>query len=364
MPIDLRSDTVTLPSPAMRAAMAAADLGDDVFGEDPTINRLEARVAEITGKAAAVFVASGTMGNLSSLLAHCDRGRAAIVGDESHILHYEAGGSSALGGIVLHTVRTLPDGTLPVEAIAAALRTAADIHATPTGVVCLENTHNRCGGVVIAPEYFEAVADLARSAGLPVHLDGARLFNAAVALGQPLTAWTRHATTVSLCLSKGLAAPVGSVVAGPRDVVMRVRKARKMLGGGMRQAGVLAAAGLVALDQMVDRLAEDHHNARRLAEGLSLLPGLRVQVSSVQSNIIVFGVEQGIDAAALIDGLKGEGVLIINLGGGRLRAVTHYGISAEDCDAALAACGRVLTRLGARALVQAESMRDALDGRR
>ena len=364
MPIDLRSDTVTLPSPAMRAAMAAAEVGDDVFGEDPTINRLEARVAQMTAKEAAVFVASGTMGNLASLLTHCERGRAAIVGDESHILHYEAGGSSALGGIVLHTIRTEADGTLPIEAIAAAIRNSDDIHAAPTGVICLENTHNRCGGVVLSPDYVAQVAAIARGSGLPVHLDGARLFNATIATGLPLSAWTDHVTTVTISLSKGLAAPVGSVVAGARDTMLRVRRMRKMLGGGMRQAGVLAAAGLVALEQMVARLDEDHRHARRLAEGLAQMPGLRVVLASVQTNIVIFGVEPGIDPASFVETLKADGVLIINMGGGRLRAVTHDGISASDCDAALAVCKRVLDQFGAITLVKAQSMRDAMEGRR
>lgn len=364
MPIDLRSDTVTLPSPAMRAAMATAELGDDVFGEDPTIVRLEARVADMAGKDAAVFVASGTMGNLSALLAHAERGRAAIIGDESHILHYEAGGASALGGIVFHTVPTRPDGTLPLPLVEGAIRTASDIHATPTAVICLENTHNRCGGVALPPDYFAEVAAVAARTGLPVHLDGARLFNAAVRFGLPITAWTRHVTTVNLCLSKGLAAPVGSVVAGPREVISRVRRARKMLGGGMRQVGVLGAAGLVAVELMVSRLAEDHTNARRLAEGLAHLPGILLDLDTVQTNIVVFRVDAGVDPLQLIEGLKQEGVLIINLGGGRLRAVTHYGVTAADCDAAVEACARVLERIDAHALTRAQSMQDALEGRR
>jgi threonine aldolase len=214
MAIDLRSDTVTLPSPRMREAMAHAEVGDDVFGEDPTVAALEAHVAERAGKDAAVFVPSGTMGNLSSLLAHGQRGTEVILGDESHIYHYEAGGASALGGLVFHPLATRPDGVIPVEAIEAALRPPADWLAPP-GVICLENTHNRCSGAIVAPEYVEAVATLARTRGLPVHLDGARLFNAAVARGLPISAWTRHVTSVMISLSKGLAAPVGSVVAGP-----------------------------------------------------------------------------------------------------------------------------------------------------
>ncbi len=364
MAIDLRSDTVTLPTQAMRDAMAAAELGDDVFGEDPTIARLEARVAEMADKDAAVFLASGTMGNLASLLAHAERGRAAIVGDESHVLHYEAGGASALGGIVFHSVPTRPDGTLPLAHIEGAIRTSADIHAAPTGVICLENTHNRCGGVVITPEYVASVAEVAARAGLPIHLDGARLWNAAVAGGLPITEWTRHVTTVNLCLSKGLAAPVGSVVAGPPRVIARVRRMRKMLGGGMRQVGVLGAAGLVALDQMIDRLSEDHEHARRLAVGLARLAGLVVDLHHVQTNIVIFGVDLAIDPMHFVAAMKEEGVLILHMGAGRLRAVTHHGITAGDCDAVVSAAARVLNRVGATPMARARSIVDALEGRR
>jgi len=349
MAIDLRSDTVTLPSPRMREAMARAEVGDDVFGEDPTINALEALVAERTGKEAAVFVPSGTMGNLSSLLAHAQRGSEVVLGDESHVFHYEAGGASALGGLVFHPVATRPNGVMPVEAIEAALRPSAEWLAPP-GVVCLENTHNRCSGAIVAPEYVASVAALARSRSLPVHLDGARLFNAAVARKLPLTAWTDHVTSVMISLSKGLAAPVGSVVAGPREFVARARRARKILGGGMRQAGVLAAAGLVALTEMVERLADDHANARLLAEGLAALPGIVLDLDLVQTNIVIFAVQPGLDAAVFVDALKREGVWIIDMGRGRLRAVTHYGISEDDCRRALDACRRALQATKAGAL--------------
>jgi threonine aldolase len=348
----------------MRAAMAAAEVGDDVFGEDPTVTRFEARIAEIAGMEAAVFVASGTMGNLSALLAHCQRGQSAVIGDQSHIYHYEAGGAAAFGGIAYHVVPTNADGTMPPQAIEAAVKRPADLHGAPTAVICVENTHNRCGGVIVSPEYVAQVADLARRVGVPVHLDGARLFNASVAMSLPLTAWTRHATTVMLSMSKGLSAPVGSVVAGPKDIVARVRKARKMLGGAMRQVGVLAAAALVALSEMIDRLAEDHANARALAERLAILPGVHVDLSTVVTNIVVFHVEEGIDGEALIAGLSREGVLIVNMGNGRLRAVTHYGITAEDCATAATVFARVLERIGAAAAVQAQLSRDALDGRR
>ncbi len=345
MRIDLRSDTVTLPTPAMRRAMAEAEVGDDVFGEDPTVARLETMAAGMLGMEAAVFVASGTMGNLASVLAHCGRGQEAILGDESHIFHYEAGGASALGGVILHAVPTRPDGTMPIEAIAGAIRSSANNynnhHYAPAGVLCLENTHNRCGGAVVPPSYFAEVAALAGEHHLPIHVDGARLFNAAVATGLPVTAWTRHVTSVQLCLSKGLSAPVGSLIVGPAAFVLRARKIRKMLGGGMRQAGVLAAAGIVGLTEMVGRLAEDHQNARLLAEGVAALPGVELDASTVQTNIVVFKLATSAKAEAFAGRMLQEGVLVSNFGGGRLRLVTHYGLSSDDCRAAVEAARRV-----------------------
>ena len=365
MYIDLRSDTVTLPTASMRAAMAAADVGDDVFGEDPTVIRLEERIARVTGKDAAVFVASGTMGNLTSLLAHCERGRSAIVGDESHVFHYEAGGASAFGGIAFHTVPTRSDGTMPLPAIEAAIRLPRDVHAAPTGVICVENTHNRCGGVVVGDDYVAEVAAIARRIGVPVHLDGARLFNASVAVHKPLTAWTQHVTTVMLSFSKGLSAPVGSVVAGPREVIARVRKARKMLGGWMRQVGVLAAAALVALDEMVPRLAEDHANARLLAEGLADLPGIQLDLSTVATNIVMFTtdgrhrprpVDRGAEAGRRARHRHGRGAAC-----GPSPTTASRPMTARGPRTGFA---RVLERLGAGETVKAQSMRDALDGRR
>ena len=267
--IDLRSDTVTLPSPAMRRAMAEAPLGDDVYGEDPTVNRLEALAAERVGKEAALLVVSGTMGNLCALLAHCARGEEVIVGDQSHIYNYEAGGAAVLGGVAFHVVPTLPNGELPLSELAAAVRDPGDSHEAITRLICLENTHNRCGGVALAPAYMRDVQAFARARGLAVHLDGARLFNAAVAQRTDASSITQHVDSVQFCLSKGLAAPVGSIVAGDAAFVARARRIRKLVGGGMRQAGVLAAAGIVALEEMVERMAEDHANARMLAEGLA-----------------------------------------------------------------------------------------------
>ena len=363
--IDLRSDTVTQPSDAMREAMATAVVGDDVFGEDPTVNALEAEVAEVTGKDAAIFVTSGTQGNLASLLAHGDRGRVAILGDQSHIFCYEAGGASALGGIMYHTLPTAADGTLDIDAIAAAVvPSAANPHFAQTGVICLENTHNRCGGAVVPVAHFDEVAALAARHGLPVHLDGARLFNASVAASTPVRTWCDRVTSVSLCLSKGLAAPVGSVVAGPREFIARVRRVRKMLGGGMRQAGVLAAAGRIALHEMVDRLAEDHALAQRLAAGLAALPGLHLDPARVETNIVVLELAPGLDPGTFLDALATRGVRFVAFGGRRVRAVTHYGITADDCDRAVAACAAVLRELGADDLEREQSRLDALYGRR
>jgi threonine aldolase len=334
--IDLRSDTVTLPSPAMRRAIAEAPLGDDVYGEDPTVNRLEALAAERVGKQAAVLVVSGTMGNLCGILAHCGRGDEAIVGDESHIYHYEAGGASALGGVAYHTVPTQRNGELPLAAIAGAIRNPDDSHAALTRLICLENTHNRCGGVALSPQYMRSVAELARARGLRVHLDGARVFNAAVALGADVREITQHVDSVQFCLSKGLSAPVGSILAGDADLIARARRVRKMIGGGMRQAGVIAAAGIVALDEMVDRLAEDHANARMLAEGLASFPQIAIDLATVQSDIVIFELrDDRWTPERLTRALAERGLLIGGSGYGRIRAVTHYGIDAGDVEEAL-----------------------------
>jgi len=340
--IDLRSDTVTLPTAAMRRAMSEAEVGDDVFGEDPTVNRLEALAAERMGKEAGLFVVSGTMGNLVALLTHCARGEEVILGDQSHSYLYEAGGSAAVGGIHPRPVRNQPDGTLEPDEIVAAIR-SENPHFPRTRLICLENTHNRCGGAVLTPEYTARVCNLAHQHGLKVHLDGARIFNAAVALGVDVRRLTCAVDSVTFCLSKGLAAPVGSVVCGPRDWIYEARRARKLLGGGMRQAGVIAAAGIVALEEMVDRLAEDHANARRLAEGLANLPGIEIDPTTVQTDIVIFTLNHPtLTPEGLAARLKAQGVWLLPIGGPRLRAVTHYGITAKDIDAALNVFKRVL----------------------
>ncbi|MEN9939022.1 MAG: hypothetical protein RLZZ387_5601 [Chloroflexota bacterium] len=342
--IDLRSDTVTLPSPAMREAMARAELGDDVYGDDPTVNRLEALATERLGKEAAVFVASGTMGNLSALLAHCGRGDEAIVGDQCHIYNYEAGGASALGGVAYRVVPTLTDGRLDPQALAAALPAVDDPHYAAPRVVCLENTHNRCGGAALPAAYMQEVAELAHAHGLALHLDGARVFNAAVALGVDVREITRHADSVTFCLSKGLAAPVGSVLCGSRAFITQARRARKILGGGMRQAGVLAAAGIVALEEMVDRLAEDHANARLLAEGLARIPQVAIDPAAIQTDLVYFGLrDTPLTAQEFVRAVRERGVLIGASYGGRVRAVTHYGITSDDIEETLEVVADVLS---------------------
>jgi threonine aldolase len=334
--IDLRSDTVTLPTPEMRRAISEAALGDDVYGEDPTINRLEALAAERMGKQAAMLVTSGTMGNLCAILAHCGRGQEVIVGDQSHIYHYEGGGASVLGGVALNLVPTAPSGELPLPALAAAVRDPEDSHEAITRLICLENTHNRCGGVVLSTEYMASVQRFAQDRGLLVHLDGARMFNAAVALGVNAREITRHVDTVQFCLSKGLAAPVGSILAGDMAFIERARRVRKMVGGGMRQAGIIAAAGIVALEQMVGRLAEDHANARLLAEGLATFPQISIDLGAVQSDIVRFKLREGYGTPEAFErALADRGVLISGIGRGYVRAVTHYGIDASDCEEAL-----------------------------
>ncbi|MDH7485816.1 MAG: low-specificity L-threonine aldolase [Anaerolineae bacterium] len=340
--IDLRSDTITRPTPAMREAMARAEVGDDVFGEDPTVNRLQAMAAERLGKEAALFVASGTMGNLVCLLSHCGRGDEMIVGDQAHTYIYEQGGSAALGGIHPRPLPNQPDGTIRLQDIEAAIR-ADNEHFPRTRLICLENTHNRCGGAVLTPEYMQAVGELARRHGLAVHLDGARIFNAAVALGVDVKELATDADSVTFCLSKGLAAPVGSLVCGSREFIAKARRARKVVGGGWRQAGVIAAAGIVALEQMVERLAEDHANARRLAEGLAALPGIVLDLARVQTDIVIFELQrEDMTPEELARRLWERGVWLLTIGGRRLRAVTNYHVTAEDVERALEIFAEVL----------------------
>ena len=340
--VDLRSDTLTLPTPEMREAMARAEVGDDVWEEDPTVKRLEAVAAERLGKAAGLFVASGTMGNLVSVVSHTRAGQEVVLDLDSHIFNYEVAGSAVIGNVQMHPVKTARGFLIP-DQVREALR-PSNIHLPQTGLVCVENTHNRHGGTCCTPEEIAAVAAVAHGAGVPVHLDGARLFNAAVALGRPARDFARDVDSVTFCVSKGLGAPVGSVVCGPAEFIARARRVRKMLGGGMRQAGVLAAAGLVALERMVDRLAEDHANARRLAEGLARLPGLRVDPASVQTNIVIVAVERPGGAAAaaaaageLVAGCAARKVKLHAIGPASIRCVTHKDVDADDIERALEA---------------------------
>jgi threonine aldolase len=345
--IDLRSDTVTLPSDEMREAMRSADLGDDVFGDDPTVNKLQEITAELTGKEASLLVSSGTMGNLVCVLTHCLRGEEVILGDKSHIFINECGSMSAVGGVHPHTIANQPDGTMRLEDIEAAIRGDND-HWPRTRLICVENTHNRCFGAPLTPDYMASVARLAQERGLKVHLDGARIFNAVVALGVDVKEFTRQADSLSFCMSKGLSAPVGSMVCGTEEFIAEARRNRKLLGGGMRQAGIIAAPGIVALDRMVDRLAEDHKNARELAEGIARIPGMSIDVSKVKTNIVYFDIASGKIPAKQLQAadLEKRGIKALATGPGRFRMVTHYGISAEDISITLKALEEILKQSG------------------
>jgi threonine aldolase len=329
--IDLRSDTVTVPSPAMRRAIAEAEVGDDVFGEDPTVRRLEQMAADRTGKEAALYVASGSMSNLVAVMTHCQRGDEAIVGSESHVLQYEVGSAGGVAAVTLRTVPNGPRGEIDPADVEATVR-GENVHMPRTALLCLENTHNRCGGAAISAEATEQLAGVAHRHGARVHIDGARIFNAALALGTTVAALSAPADSIGFCLSKGLGAPVGSVLCGDGDFIARARKNRKMLGGGMRQAGIIAAAGVYALDCMVDRLAEDHENAKLLARGLAELPMVDLDPDSVETNIVIFNVEDSIGFAR---SLKRAGVLCTSPRPGALRMVTHYGIERSHIEDAL-----------------------------
>jgi len=339
--IDLRSDTVTLPTPQMRAAMANAEVGDDVFGEDPTVNRLEEMAAALMHKEAALFVASGTMANLVAFLTHCGRGDEVIVGDKAHSFINEVGGMAALGGMHPRAIPNQPDGTLALADIQNAIR-GDNVHWPRTRLVALENTHNACYGAPLTPAYHRAVSEIARARGIRVHTDGARIFNAAVALGVAAAELAQHTDTISFCLSKGLSAPVGSLLCGPREFIAEARRHRKMVGGGMRQAGVIAAAGIVALETMIERLADDHANARHLAQGLAEIPGIALDVARVQTNIVFFDLTNHLTAQQLAERTARDGVLIGVAGAQRIRVVTHYGIERADVDTALAVIRRAM----------------------
>jgi threonine aldolase len=338
--IDLRSDTVTHPTPEMRQAMCEAEVGDDVYGEDPTVNRLEALAAARMGKDAALFTTSGTQSNLISVLTHTRHGNEIILGSEAHILWYEVGSASAIGGVIMRTVPNDKAGRLAPEDVEQAIRDPG-LHYPETTLLCLENTHNRCGGAALTADYTSKICRLAHSRGLKVHLDGARIFNAAIALGLPAQLLTRDVDSVSFCISKGLSAPVGSLLCGSKDFVERARKNRKMLGGGMRQAGVLAAAGIIALETMVDRLAEDHIHAKKLAQGLSEIPGITLAQDSVSTNIVMFDLSVDLSSPKFMEGLQKAGVKIGSRGRNLFRAVTHRMISAADVDESVSRISKI-----------------------
>ncbi|WPZ17025.1 low-specificity L-threonine aldolase [Geobacillus subterraneus] len=340
--IDFRSDTVTKPTPEMRRAMSEAEVGDDVYGEDPTVNRLEALAAKMLGKEDALFVTSGTQGNQVAILTHCRPGDEVILEAESHIFLYEAGAAAALAGVQTRPIRGT-NGAMDPDDIKKAIR-SDDIHHPWSGLVCLENTHNKAGGKVISVETMKAIYHVANERSVPVHLDGARLFNAAVAAGVPVTDFTQYADTVQICLSKGLSAPVGSVLAGSRAFIKEARKWRKRLGGGLRQAGVLAAPGIIALETMVDRLAEDHANARLLANGLAAIPGLSVDVDGVETNIVLCHIhDTGLSNEAFIALLKAAGILASPFDDGVIRFVTHREITTDLVQTALERIKRQLS---------------------
>ena len=326
--IDLRSDTLTNPTQSMRDAMATAEVGDDVFQEDPTVQKLETLSAEIMGKEAALFVPSGCMGNLISILSHCGRGDEILLGDRSHISLYEVGGVAALGGVHPRPLPNKNDGTISIDLLKKGIR-HSDIHCPPTRLICLENTHNFCQGSPITPEYMTEVRKIANKFGLKIHLDGARIFNAAVALGVPVAKLTEKVDSVMFCLSKGLSAPVGSLVCGSSEFIVKARKARKMVGGGMRQVGHIAAAGLIAITEQVDRLQEDHDNAKFLASQLSDLDGIEVDVTRIKTNIIFFKLT-GIDGEVLLNQLEQNQIKILMTDADVFRAVLHREVSKEQ----------------------------------
>jgi threonine aldolase len=349
--IELRSDTFTRPTPAMRKAMADAEVGDDQYGEDPTVNRLAKRAAEVVGKETGVYVPSGMMGNLCGVLSQTQRGDEVILGDLAHIVQNEMGACFVLGGVVPRLVPNR-DGLPTLEDLAGAVRPQGMY--PRTSLVCLENSHNNCGGAVLTPEQTKAVADFAHARGMRVHLDGARIFNAAAALGVDARELARDVDTVQFCFSKGLAAPVGSILCGDGETVAKARRVRKMLGGAMRQAGVIAAAALVALEEMRDRLGEDNRNAKRLADGLARIPGVRIDPARVVTNIVSFEIDPAAsDPAAFQKACAERGLRVSRYLGNspRLRAVTHVDVTRDDIDAALEIARAVLA--GSRAPVGA-----------
>ncbi|UCE98348.1 MAG: aminotransferase class I/II-fold pyridoxal phosphate-dependent enzyme [Dehalococcoidia bacterium] len=332
--IDLYSDTKTLPTEEMRQAMYEAELGDDVAGEDPTVNRLEELAAKMLGKDSALFTPSGIMSNLLAVLTQTRPGQEILLGNESHMFWYEVGGASTLGGVIMRTVRNEPDGRIEPHIVAESIR-PENIHFPSTTLLCLENTHNRCGGTILTPEYTTTISELAHKNGLLVHLDGARIFSAAVALNISVKELVGNVDSICFCLSKNLSAPVGSLLCGSREFVEKARKWRRMVGGGMRQAGVIAAAGIVALEKMIDRLEEDHANAKHLAYGLANIPGFIIHPEKVQTNIVIFKPPRNIPVLQFVEQMTERGVRFSILDEDKVRAITHRMVSTADIDDAL-----------------------------
>ncbi len=341
--IDLRSDTVTKPTPEMREAMAKAEVGDDVFGDDPTVNKLQEMAASMLGKEAALFVVSGTMGNLLALLTHCQRGDEVIVGNQSHIYLNEAGGMSALGGIQPCPVENQRDGTLALDDILASIRTE-DVHHPITRLICLENTQNVCGGVPLTSEYINQVGELARKNNLRLHVDGARIFNAAVAQNVSVKELVESADSVMFCLSKGLASPIGSMLVGSHQFIARARHLRKMVGGGMRQVGVIAAAGIISLEKMIERLDDDHTRAKKLADGLRQVKGLVLDAGSPSTNMIYMNLSEDVklNTNQISNKMKTQGILLDGENARRYRLVTHCWIDDKAVESVVAAFKEVL----------------------
>ncbi|OGN75948.1 MAG: threonine aldolase [Chloroflexi bacterium GWB2_49_20] len=340
--VDLRSDTVTRPTPEMREAMCRADVGDDVYGEDPTVNKLQELAATMLGKEAGLFVPSGTMGNLSAMLAHCQRGDEVILGNKAHTFLYESGGISALGGVHSCQLPNQSDGSLALEEIKNAIR-ADDPHQPITRLIALENTHNRCGGTYQVPAYTQEICDFAHLNGLAVHLDGARIFNAATACGMPVKAMVDSVDSVTFCLSKGLCAPVGSILCGSNEFIRKAHRIRKQLGGGMRQAGILAAAGIIALESMVERLKDDHARARCLADGLRQYPYIILDNGTAATNMVFLSVSDEVKHSTrqISSLLEKQGVRVGAVGEKRFRLVTHYWIDDEDINHTIEAFGMI-----------------------
>ena len=334
--IDLRSDTVTLPSSEMLDAIKTIDLGDDVFSEDPTVNRLQEKAATLMGKEDAILVPSGTMGNLASILTHCARGDEIILGDQSHTFLYEAGGISAFGGIHSRQLKNHPDGTIKLDDIKNSIR-EENVHFPPTTLICLESTHNRCFGAPLSIEYMNQVSQIAKDNNCKVHLDGARIFNAAVALDVDVQHLVSCVDSVTFCLSKGLSSPVGSIVCGSHDFIKRVRHIRKALGGGMRQAGIIAGFGEIALNQMIEQIKKDHDMASTLSKGLASIDGIKINLDQVYSNIIYFRLDEAKSDLSdqLITIMEERGILFFEVSPNRYRLVTHYGINSDDIEKVL-----------------------------